>query len=144
MMVRALRAAAVAGIATACLALAACGGKDGGDTATSPGTAGQVGMDPLDPLPQAREGSRELDGSRVRETAESYCGGTGRIGDLARMVGLHARTESLNRIAMGYGKELAHNAGDQTGGPGKRASIRQAAYEGCLAGLRRKRIRQAS
>jgi hypothetical protein len=100
------------------LGLAACGGEgNDGDTAPSPRTADQlrIGGDPL------------------RETARTYCGGSGRLGDLARIVGLPVRTQSLNRIAMSYGERLAGQGPDD-----QRDRRAEAAYEGCLTGLQHK------
>lgn len=99
------------------LGFAACGGGDDGDTSASAPPTGQV----------------RINGSPVRETAETYCGGPGRLADLARIVGLPARTESLNRIAASYGESLASNSRDHGNPMG--AAIREAAYEGCLGGL---------
>lgn len=100
------------------LGLAACGGEgNDGDTAPSPQTVGPV----------------RIGGDPARETARTYCGGSGRVGDLARIVGLPVRTRSLDRIAMSYGERLAGN-----GPKDQYEAMRQAAYEGCLTGLRHK------
>jgi hypothetical protein len=99
------------------LGFAACGGGDNGDTAPSPPPTEQV----------------RINGSPVRETAETYCGGPGRLADLARIVGLPSGTRSLNRIAASYGESLAGNSRDH--GHPMGAAIREAASEGCLEGL---------
>ena len=114
----AMRLSLTLGLLLVGLGLAACGGEDNdADTAPSPRTADQlrIGGDPL------------------RETARTYCGGSGRLGDLARIVGLPVRTQSLDRIAMSYGERLAGN-----GPKDQYEAMRQAAYEGCLTGLRHK------
>ena len=119
------------------LSLSACGGEEDGDTATGRPQAG----DARGPRYSDRFGTNgnRIRGKPLREAAGAYCGGEGQIGDFARILGLPRMTQNLDRIAMAYGNSLARNLGrdDVDGSPG-RAAIRQAVYEGCLAGLRSK------
>ncbi len=94
----------------AAVALAACGGDDETDTEPDDG-----------PPPRAAVAA-----SRI---AEEYCGGVGRIRDLARTV----RSESLEptAIARSYAANLAANR--DFGLPAAQAE--SAIYDGCLAGL---------
>jgi len=118
----------------------------GGESAKTEGGATPAVTEALSPqIASTATGPRYADmagingGRLVREVAQAYCGGAGRIGDFARILGLPRQTRNLDRIARKYGTSRAGylNRGDLEKSP-TRAEILWATYRGCLAGLRMK------